>query len=130
MLAARDSPYLPLGTPLRIHHYGVVSTMSEKRKPTYDLGSFQAWAKSSAFRAAGSAVMTAAGMGFGSAEMIAVIQKIERKHFDKSVTSFRDHREWQDVYHVPSEVGTIYVKFRSDVVTEFLLLSFKEKDNG
>jgi len=24
----------------------------------------------------------------------------------------------------------IYVKFTADVVTEFLLLSFKEKDNG
>ncbi len=34
------------------------------------------------------------------------------------------------VYHVPSEVGTLYVKYQADVVTEFLLLSFKEKDNG
>ena len=39
------------------------------------------------------------------------------------------HRVWQDVYHVPSEVGTLYVKFTADVVTEFLLLSFKEKDD-
>ena len=30
----------------------------------------------------------------------------------------------------PSEAGVLYVKFRADVVTEFLLLSFKEKDNG
>ena len=38
-----------------------------------------------------------------------------------------DHRQWQDVYHAPSAAGTLYVKFTADVVTEFLLLSFKEK---
>jgi hypothetical protein len=27
--------------------------------------------------------------------------------------------------HVPSEAGTLYVKFTADVVTEFLLLSFR-----
>jgi motility quorum-sensing regulator/GCU-specific mRNA interferase toxin len=36
---------------------------------------------------------------------------------------------WQDVNHVPSEAGLLYVKFTADVVTEFLLLSFKEKDD-
>jgi motility quorum-sensing regulator / GCU-specific mRNA interferase toxin len=42
------------------------------------------------------------------------------------MTSHGDHRIWQDVYHVPSEAGTL---FAADVVTEFLLLSFKEKDD-
>ena len=50
-------------------------------------------------------------------------------HFYKSMTSYGDHRVWQDVYHVPSEAGMLYVKFTADVVTEFLLLSFKEKDD-
>jgi motility quorum-sensing regulator/GCU-specific mRNA interferase toxin len=45
------------------------------------------------------------------------------------MTSYGDHRIWQDVYHVPSEAGTPYVKFTADAVTEFLLLSFKEKDD-
>jgi hypothetical protein len=52
-----------------------------------------------------------------------------RAHFYKSMTSHGDHRIWQDLYHVPSEAGTLYVKFAADVVTEFLLLSFKEKDD-
>jgi motility quorum-sensing regulator/GCU-specific mRNA interferase toxin len=54
---------------------------------------------------------------------------MRRAHFYKSMTSYRDHRIWQDVYHVPSEVGTLYVKFTADVVTAFLLLSFKRKDD-
>jgi motility quorum-sensing regulator/GCU-specific mRNA interferase toxin len=34
---------------------------------------------------------------------------------------------WQDVYRVPDDDLTLYVKFTSDTVTEFKLLSFKEK---
>jgi hypothetical protein len=30
---------------------------------------------------------------------------------------------------VPSEIGTIYFKFMADMMSEFLLLSFKEKDD-
>jgi hypothetical protein len=42
----------------------------------------------------------------------------------------RRYRVWQGVYHVPSEVGPLYVKFTAGVVAEFLLLSFKEKDDA
>lgn len=46
------------------------------------------------------------------------------------MTAYADHRVWQDVYYVPSEAGVLYVKFTADVMTEFLLLSFKEKGDG
>jgi motility quorum-sensing regulator/GCU-specific mRNA interferase toxin len=45
------------------------------------------------------------------------------------MTSYADHRIWQDVYHVPSPVGVLYDKITADAVTAFLLLSFKEKDS-
>ncbi len=54
---------------------------------------------------------------------------MQRSQFYKSMTAHRDHRVWQDVYHVPSAVGTLYVKFTADVVSEFVLLSFKERDD-
>ena len=76
-----------------------------------------------------SAVRSAAAIGFGRADIVATIQIMQRRHFYKSMTSYGDHRVWQDVYHVPSEAGTLYVKFTADAVTEFLLLSFKEKDD-
>ena len=104
--------------------------MSEKRKPTYDLGSFRAWAASDAFRATGTALRTALALDFTSSDMVETILAMKREHFHKSVTSHDDHRTWQDVYHVPSEAGVLYLKFRQDVVTEFVLLSFKERDNG
>jgi motility quorum-sensing regulator/GCU-specific mRNA interferase toxin len=31
---------------------------------------------------------------------------------------------------VPSEIGLRYLRFTADAVTEFLLLSFKEKDDA
>jgi motility quorum-sensing regulator/GCU-specific mRNA interferase toxin len=45
------------------------------------------------------------------------------------LTSYGDHRIWQDVDHVPSEVGTLYIKFTADAASDFLLLSFKVKDD-
>ena len=40
---------------------------------------------------------------------------------------YNDHRARQDVYHVPSPAGILYVKLSGDGLSEFLLLSFKEK---
>jgi len=51
-----------------------------------------------------------------------------RQMFFKSMTSYRDHTLWQDVYHVPSSDRlTIYLKFTANVVTTFTVLSFKER---
>jgi len=105
--------------------------MTEKRKPTYDLEAFKAtFSTEDGLNLTGTALKDAASLGFGRTEIVATIQTMERTHFYKSMTSLRDHRIWQDVYHVPSDVGALYVKFTADVVTEFMLLSFKEKDNG
>ncbi len=104
--------------------------MTEKRKPTYDLTAFKAaFDDVDKLHDTGSAVRGAAAIGLGRAEIVATIQTMQRAHFYKSMTSYGDHRVWQDVYHVPSEAGTLYVKFTADAVTEFLLLSFKEKDD-
>jgi motility quorum-sensing regulator/GCU-specific mRNA interferase toxin len=102
--------------------------MAEKRKPTYDIGAVKAvFATVEKLHVTGSALKGAASLGFGRSDIVATIQTIERRHFYKSMTSVADYRVWQDVYHVPSEQGTLYVKFTADAVTRFLLLSFKEK---
>jgi motility quorum-sensing regulator / GCU-specific mRNA interferase toxin len=104
--------------------------MTDKRKPTYDLTAFKAaFDDVNKLHVTATAVRSAASLGFGRAEIVATIQTMQREHFYKSMTSYGDHRVWQDVYHVPSEAGALYVKFTADVVTEFLLLSFKGKDD-
>ena len=105
--------------------------VTEKRKPTYDLEAFKiAFNDTEKIAVTGTALRTASAMGFGRADIVSTIQTMQRRHFCKSMTSFNDHRLWQDVYHVPTSVGVIYIKFTADAVTEFLLLSFQEKENG
>ncbi len=105
--------------------------MVEKRKPTYDLAAFKtAFATVDGLRVTGTALRGAAFLGFDRAGIVTSVQSMKRGHFYKSMTSYADHRIWQDVYHVPSEAGTLYIKFTADILMEFLLLSFKEKDHG
>jgi len=102
--------------------------MNVKRKPTYDLDAFKAvFASVERLAVTGTAIRSAAVLGYGRAEIVETIQTMRRGHFYKSMTAYADSRLCQDVYHVPSPVGMLYVKFTADVVTEFLLLSFKEK---
>ncbi|MBF0262797.1 MAG: type II toxin-antitoxin system MqsR family toxin [Magnetococcales bacterium] len=102
----------------------------EKRSPTYDLDAFKkSFSKASRLSVTGTALRTAASMGCGRAEIVETIQTMERGQFVKSMTTHADHRAWQDVYHVPRGGKVVYLKFTADVVTEFRLLSFKERDN-
>lgn len=102
--------------------------MTEKRRPTYDLEAFkQACASLDRLPATGAALRDALALGFDRGDIVATIQSMRREQFYKSMTAYSDHRAWQDVYHVPSAIGLLYVKFTVDAVTEFRLLSFKEK---
>jgi len=100
----------------------------EKRRPTYDIdaikqtcGSIETLAMTS------SALRDATALGFDRSAIAETIVGIDRKMFFKSMTTFADHRVWQDVYHVPARGLTLYVKFQADVITEFTVMSFKEK---
>lgn len=100
----------------------------EKKRPTYDLeaiksalGSIETLAMTS------SALRGAIGLGFDRSSVSETIAGIERRMFFKSMTIFADHRVWQDVYHVPARGLGLYVKFQADVITEFVVMSFKEK---
>jgi motility quorum-sensing regulator/GCU-specific mRNA interferase toxin len=105
--------------------------MGEKRKPTYDLKAIQrAFGTPSRLAATTTALRTAVALGFDRNDIVRTIQGLERRHFYKSMTSHVDSRVWQDIYHAPSPVGLLHVKFTADAVTEFRLLSFKEKDDG
>lgn len=104
--------------------------MIEKSIPTYALESFQAAISSAGDLAeciTFSAAKSALAIGFGPVEILATIRAMERGHFYKAMPSLGNVTVWQDVYHVPYGGFVIYLKFRADVVTEFQLLSFKER---
>ena len=100
----------------------------EKRRPTYDLGAIKAALGSvETLSMTTSALRDAVALGFDRQGVVVLIQHIERPMFFKSMTTFADHRIWQDVYHMPARDMVLYVKFQADVVAEFTVMSFKEK---
>ncbi len=104
--------------------------MTEKKKPTYDLETFKATCSDqSKLSITRTAFSSADKLKMGRSEIVAILKTMERHHFYKSMTSNNDYKQWQDVYHVPSVLGVLYIKFTGHVVTMFTLLSFKRKDD-
>lgn len=100
----------------------------EKRRPTYDLDAVkQVLGAGETLAITTSALRDAMALGFDRHGIAATIAGLERAMFVKSMTTFADHRVWQDVYHAPVAGLTLYVKVQADVVTEFRLMSFKER---
>jgi motility quorum-sensing regulator/GCU-specific mRNA interferase toxin len=100
----------------------------EKRRPTYDLDAIKATLGSvETLAMTTSALRDAIGLGFDRGGIVETIGSIEKAMFLKSMTTFADPRVWQDVYHVPARGVVLYIKFQADVITEFQVMSFKEK---
>lgn len=95
----------------------------EKFNPTYSLEEF----KHSDFEITKTAQITALELEFDENDIRAIVLTMEPQHFYKSMTSYANHKVWQDVYHVPCGNLILYVKFTQNVISEFTLLSFKEK---
>ncbi len=76
--------------------------MTKKLKPIHDLDAIKStFCTPEQLRSTGTAIRTAAELGFGSEEIVSVIQSIERHDFRKSMTSHANLRVRQDVCHVP-----------------------------
>jgi motility quorum-sensing regulator/GCU-specific mRNA interferase toxin len=102
--------------------------MTEKKTPHHNLEAIKAAFSTGKGQFTGVATRDAASLGYGTEQIAAIIQTMEKGQFYKSMTSNYDTKVWQDVYHVPHATGTLYVKFTdNDLLTEFTLLSFKEK---
>jgi motility quorum-sensing regulator/GCU-specific mRNA interferase toxin len=100
----------------------------EKKRPTYDLRAIQRTIGSiETLAITTSALRDAVSMGFDRSAIVETIGSIDRRMFYKSMTTYADHRVWQDVYHVPARDHLIYVKFQADIVTDFKVLAFKDK---
>lgn len=102
--------------------------MTEKLKPTYDLEAFkQTFNNAKNLYMTSTARQSSLALGFDAQEIVDIIQTMRRNHFYKSMTSTQNNQLWQDVYHVPSKAGMLYVKFSGDIIHQFILLSYKKK---
>lgn len=68
--------------------------------------------------------MGAAALGLGPAAIVETLISLERANFRKSMTTYADHRVWQDVYCALTEAGMVYLKLT--VIDDVLVVSFKE----
>ncbi len=75
-------------------------------------------------RATYSAVFDAAKMGLSFHDMVDVVLGLTTRDFYKSMTTYADHKIWQDVYRPNTSVGEIYLKLT--VIEDVLIVSFKE----
>lgn len=100
----------------------------EKLKPSYRLSDIQsALGSVDRLSITISAYRDATQLGFDRAGIVGVIQAMDARMFVKSMTTFSDHRIWQDVYNVPADAMVLYVKFQANVITSFTVMAFKEK---
>ena len=75
----------------------------EKRRPTYDLDAIKRAIGSAAkLSITISALRDALALGFDRGEIVETINNVERRKFVKSMTTYADHRVWQDVYCAPA----------------------------
>lgn len=99
----------------------------EKRTPHYDLTRIQAdVVKLGAAAFTRTALDGGRDMGLTSGEMLGVIAGLSRRNFSKSMTTYGDHRVWQDVYIAPTPVRRdAYIKITLRGTAP--VIQFKEK---
>ncbi|MFZ4580360.1 MAG: type II toxin-antitoxin system MqsR family toxin [Myxococcota bacterium] len=96
------------------------------RRPTHNLDAFRR-AMAQNLRWTGVARAGADALGFAVVDVKSTVASMKPGMFCKSMPSEKRPGQMQDVYHVPSRVGLLYVKFTDEGIAEFVLLSFKRK---
>ncbi len=97
----------------------------EKHTPHYPLAEIQAQMTTvQAMNLTVSARIGIRAVGRAQADGLAVVQRLTRKDFYKSMTTHADHRVWQDVYHGQWNGAALYIKFQR--AGEYFIVSFKE----
>jgi|SRR5579859_4428282 len=96
----------------------------EKRTPHCPLLEVKALAEAGKVRSTFTALAGAAALGFNFDQMIAVVLALTPRDFYKSMTTYADHRIWQDVYRPSTSAGEVYLKLT--VIDDVLIVSFKE----
>lgn len=99
----------------------------EKLKPHYSLGDIKAaFSDPLTLNRTFASKQGADDLGMNDEAVVVAIQALASTDFEKSMTSYADHRVWQDVYKPTYGATGLYVKFTIDAARNLLLISFKE----
>lgn len=101
----------------------------EKNTPHFDLAVVKAEVVKLGKKAfTRSALESGHDMGLTHQHMVQAICTLERRMLYKSMTTYVDHRVWQDVYHTKFYGMEIYIKVSYRSGGGHPVVSFKEKD--
>jgi motility quorum-sensing regulator / GCU-specific mRNA interferase toxin len=101
--------------------------LMEKRKPHYALENIKAaFTDAASLNRSFVSRQGADELDMDDNAVVAVIQGLNPRDFDKSMTSIADHRVWQDVYKPSVGRRRLYIKFTLDAQKALFLISFKE----
>jgi motility quorum-sensing regulator/GCU-specific mRNA interferase toxin len=96
----------------------------EKRTPHCQLSIVKSLIEEGKVRSTFSALAGGAALGFDFKGILSVVSALTPKDFYKSMTTYADHRVWQDVYRPTTKAGEVYLKLT--VIDDVLIVSFKE----
>jgi motility quorum-sensing regulator/GCU-specific mRNA interferase toxin len=96
----------------------------EKRIPHVPLVRVLELVQSGRYEIRLSALRGAADLDWGSDDIVKVVLALAQSDFYKSMTTYADHRVWQDVYRPKTSAGIIYLKLT--VTENVIVVSFKE----
>ena len=103
----------------------------EKLKPTFALAEIKAaFADPARLNRSYVSKQGADDLGLDDAAVVAIIQALTPKDFEKSMTSMANSKVWQDVYKPDAGGRRLYVKFTFDARRALFLISFKEAQDG
>ena len=96
----------------------------KKRTPHCELSRVKILIDAGKVRTTHTARVGAVALGFDYLGMLAVVLALKPGGFYKSMTTYEDHRVWQDVYRPMTSAGRVYLKMT--VIDDVLIVSFKE----
>jgi len=96
----------------------------EKSTPHCKLTIIKTMIEAGKVRATKSALQGAVALGMQHSDMMATIMALTSADFYKSMSTYDDHRVWQDVYRPKTQFGNVYLKLT--VIDDVLIVSFKE----
>ena len=98
----------------------------DKKTPTYDLEAIKESVRENGARTTFSAKRSMTELHLVLDDVEKVVLQLNRSNFYKSMTTYKNHKLWQDVYHASYLGYELYVKFMVDD-EGYLVVSFKEK---
>jgi motility quorum-sensing regulator/GCU-specific mRNA interferase toxin len=110
----------------------MIPKVREKHKPHYVLSKFKVLFRDENTRTVTQKARSgAASEGYMTIEDIeSIINRLCSEHFYKSMTTFQNHKIWQDVYKFVDEEKKLYIKLQFSVDGDKAVLIQMKKDEG